>query len=96
MNTKLEAKARGLVEKILEQSKDDAHGPGVKSFSYLPYIAMCRETLTEAHSEGMEEAAKVSDDHECGDEDDMICQGQNCGPIIAAVIRQMIEAEGES
>ena len=28
--------------------------------------------------------------HECGDEDDFICQGENCGSIISAAIEAMI------
>lgn len=35
-----------------------------------------------------ERCAKLADDHECGGEDDFMCQHQNCGMCIAGLIRR--------
>jgi len=34
-----------------------------------------------------ERCAKIAEDHECGGDDDFVCQRQNCGMCIAGLIR---------
>ena len=43
--------------------------------------------FNEMRADVLRHAAEMADEHECGGEDDIICQGQNCGMLIGAVIR---------
>ncbi len=48
---------------------------------------MVGKAMAFARGEMREESAKVAAAHECGREDDIICQHYNCADLIAAAIR---------
>ena len=53
---------------------------------------MQEKTYTQAEMDAAisaerEACVQVAMDHECGGEDDILCQGQNCGLLIASAIK---------
>lgn len=48
----------------------------------------CEHAIRQAIRETAEECAKIADSHECGGEDDFICQHQNCALCISGDIRR--------
>lgn len=47
--------------------------------------------LLSTRRQALEEAANIASNHECGGDDDIICQHQNCASIIAGELRQQAE-----
>ena len=70
---------------------DQTTGTRLAAWFYQhPTVDKTERTLANKIDEAMAaqraKDAAVADAHECGGEDDIICQGQNCGMIISAAI----------
>ena len=54
-----------------------------------------REACAERVQRQREQDAVIAYNHECGDDDDVVCQGLNCGLLIAAAIRNREKGEDD-
>jgi len=72
---------RDSIENMLRETlaRGDTIAPGWRDEIYAIARAMV--------SEEREACAQIAMDHECGGEEDVVCQGQNCGLCIAGAIR---------
>lgn len=69
------------------------HG-AYRQFYLRGYLAGARESALEV----VDKCALLAEDHECGGEDDIVCQHQNCSQIIAGhilALRTRLQRDGE-